>query len=349
MKIVMPIADLHIGGGCKVLVDTASALTKRGHEVEIVIPRTATVKYPIPCTLTVVPQLTPETIPFGDVVLTNFYTTFLPAYQAWPEQCVRFSLGFEPYWVPDRKLAEWTYTQGVPVISISHWLDRQILQISGQHSRVIPLGTDPAIFKPRFTKQGLSHDPRPPVILHIARAKEDGYALKGFDDLKAALDIVSKEWRQPFTVHLVCPDRALDLPGIDHRHFFPKDEGEMADMYRSADLFVSSSWFEAFSLPPLEAMACGTPVVTTDSGGVLDYCQHMSNAYVVPPKDPRRLAQGIAAVLSDRFLASRLSAGGKHTASQFTKLRFEESIVAAVEEAAASLQGSSVRKGGNSG
>ncbi|MEC0267520.1 glycosyltransferase family 4 protein [Paenibacillus anseongense] len=334
MKIVIPAADLHIGGGCKVLVDIAGALTKKGHEVEVVIPKTATVKYNIPCKLTIVPKLEADYIPYGDIILPNFYTTFQSAFEAWPEQTVRLSLGFEPLWVPNREAALWTYAQEVPILSISSWLDQQIFDHVGRRSTIVSLGIDPRIFRP----QGPRIHPHPSkkttkVILYIARDRRD-YALKGFDDFYACMEIIKNEYAGDYMVYLICPDGAVSLVtlGIPERIFYPKNEFEMAKLFRTADVFVASSWFEAFSLPPLEAMACGTPVVTTNSGGVMDFCSHMESAYVTKPRDPRQLAQGICAVLSDRQLAEKLALGGKASAARLTKAHFERNIVNALEE-----------------
>ncbi|MGG1518497.1 glycosyltransferase family 4 protein [Paenibacillus oryzisoli] len=334
MKTVIPAADLHIGGGCKVLVDIAGALTSKGHEVEIVIPQTATVKYNIPCKLTIVPKLDRAYIPYGDIVLTNFYTTFQPAFEAWPEQTVRLSLGFEPLWAPDRQAALWTYSQGVPVISISSWLDQLIYAHSGRRSTVVSLGVDPKVFRPRGPKIAPLPDKiSSKVILYIARDARD-YALKGFSDFFSAMEIIKNEYRGDYIVYLICPDGIMSLSQLDipERIFRPKDEFEMAELYRTADVFVASSWFEAFSLPPLEAMACGTPVVTTNSGGVMDFCKHMESAYVTTPKDARGLAQGICAILSDPPLADKLARGGGVSAARLTKALFERNMVNALEE-----------------
>ncbi|NOV04260.1 glycosyltransferase family 4 protein [Paenibacillus planticolens] len=334
MKIVIPAADLHIGGGCKVLVDIAGALTNRGHEVEVVIPQTATVKYSIPCKLTVVPKLDKAYIPYGDIILPNFYTTFQSAFEAWPEQTVRLSLGFEPLWVPNREAALWTYAQNVPVISISSWLDQQIYDHVGRRSTIVSLGIDPLVFRPQGPRmKPLQSQKSGKVILYIARDRDD-YALKGFDDFYACMEIIKNEYAGDYVVYLICPDGEISLGElyIPERIFYPINEHEMAKLYRTADVFVASSWFEAFSLPPLEAMACGTPVVTTNSGGVMDFCSHMDSAYVTKPRDPRGLAQGICAVLSDRHLAEKLALGGKAAAARLTKARFERNIVNVLED-----------------
>ena len=332
MRVVIPVGSLHIGGGCKVLVQIANALADRGHDTEVVCPQGEPVAYELRAKLTFVPYLAPQYIPDGDIVLTNFYTTFRPSFEAWPEHCVRLSLGFEPYWVSDREGALWTYAQGVPIISISHWLDEVIYSHVGQRSHVVNVGVDPQIFHPGARMERRSGRRR--RILYIARDPQMGYELKGYNDFVAAMQIVASQYEGKCKVYMICPERILPLPGIHHRAVRPRDDEEMAHLYRASDVFVSTSWFEGFAIPPLEAMACGTPVVTTDSGGVLDFCTHGSTAYVVPPKDPALIAQGILAVLTSGKLAAALRAGGLERAAHLTSEQFEKNIVELLEHLA---------------
>ncbi|NUN97501.1 MAG: glycosyltransferase family 4 protein, partial [Candidatus Omnitrophica bacterium] len=71
-------------------------------------------------------------------------------------------------------------------------------------------------------------------------------------------------------------------------------------------------------LPPLEAMACGTPVVLTDSVGVREYAMHEGNCLMVPPGDPSALASAIRRALEDRALRERLAENGLATVPRFT-------------------------------
>lgn len=331
MKVVIPVGDLHMGGGCKVLVDITNALQAAGHEAEIVIPENASVKYDVRGELTVVPALTREHIPPGDLILTNFYTTCRGALEAHPDKCVRLSLGFEPYWVPEPEQALWTYKQGMPVITISHWLDDQIAVHTNQRSQVVPLGVDPAVFHPAAKREGTSS---PKVIMYIARNPAAGYALKGFSDFQRAIEQLRASYEGDFVVHMVCTEGDLSLPGVPYRIFQPATDDEMAELYRGADLFVSTSWFEAFALPPLEAMACGTPVVTTNSGGLLEYCEHLKNAILTQPKNPDELAAGMLRVLRDQELAASLASEGLATAARFTKEKFLNHMISVLEDIA---------------
>jgi len=98
--------------------------------------------------------------------------------------------------------------------------------------------------------------------------------------------------------------------------FFPAQK-KLAGIYSSADVFVSSSRYEGFGLPGLEAMACGVPVVTTDSGGVREYAIPEETAIVVPSQKPGALAEGILRVLNDKPLRERLIKNGLEKAKEF--------------------------------
>jgi glycosyltransferase involved in cell wall biosynthesis len=330
MKVVIPAMSLETGGGCKILVEIANALHASGHDTEMVVPSWSPIVYDVKCKLTKVPKLEKDNIPYGDIVLANFYSTFKPAYEAWPNQCVRLCQGFEPLWVKDKDYALWTYSHDIPIISVSHWLDDQIFQHTNKRSAaIVNLGLDPNIFYP-----GSNHnnDNKRKVILYIARDPKLGYQLKGYDDFVKSMEIFQKEYNGKFVVHMVCTETILPLPGIPHRTFRPKTDQEMADLYRSADIFVSTSWIEGFGLPPLEAMACQTPVVTTNSGGILDFCRHLKSAYITKPKDPKAIAAGIKEVLTNKKLAETLAYRGLKSASKLTKSNFEKKIVKALED-----------------
>jgi D-inositol-3-phosphate glycosyltransferase len=75
--------------------------------------------------------------------------------------------------------------------------------------------------------------------------------------------------------------------------------GEMPAWYRSADMLVATPWYEPFGLTPLEAMACGVPVVATEVGGLTDTVVDGITGDLVPPRDPRALAIALRRLLAD--------------------------------------------------
>jgi glycosyltransferase involved in cell wall biosynthesis len=74
---------------------------------------------------------------------------------------------------------------------------------------------------------------------------------------------------------------------------------EMPAWYRSADLMVTAPWYEPFGLTPLEAMACGVPVVATAVGGLIDTVVDGVTGELVRPRDPAGLGHTIRRLLAD--------------------------------------------------
>jgi glycosyltransferase involved in cell wall biosynthesis len=87
-------------------------------------------------------------------------------------------------------------------------------------------------------------------------------------------------------------------------------------VYNLADVFVYPSLYEGFGLPPLEAMACGTPVITT---AVSSLPEHVGDAGIlIPPQDEEALFQALVKVLQDPDLRGELSRKGPERAAQYS-------------------------------
>jgi glycosyltransferase involved in cell wall biosynthesis len=91
----------------------------------------------------------------------------------------------------------------------------------------------------------------------------------------------------------------LDRPGLRERIVLPGyvPDADLAPLYAGAELFLFPSLAEGFGFPPLEAMACGTPVVAADSSSLRENLA--GAAELVPPEDPRALALAIERLLAD--------------------------------------------------
>ncbi|WP_328523106.1 glycosyltransferase [Kribbella sp. NBC_00359] len=85
---------------------------------------------------------------------------------------------------------------------------------------------------------------------------------------------------------------------------------DVAALIRSADLVVCTPWYEPFGIVPLEAMACGKPVVASAVGGLLDTVVDGVTGIHVPPRDPGRLAAVLNDLLHNSPLCKELGRAG---------------------------------------
>lgn len=159
----------------------------------------------------------------------------------------------------------------------------------------------------------------PITILHVGKST----FYKNLEGMIEALSLLPAEWRNK--VHLVKvgldftpPQRDLiRRRGLNERvHFLGQlSLGDLVLLYNVVDLVLFPSLYEGFGWPPVEAMACGTPVVCSDRGSLKEVVGDA--AVIVDPETPKSIANGVEKVLSDGMLRETLIARGLKQAKKY--------------------------------
>jgi len=126
------------------------------------------------------------------------------------------------------------------------------------------------------------------------------------------------------------PALARELGVADSVKFIgPVDEADKPALYRGASVFLYPSRYEGFGLPPLEAMACGVPIVASSAASLPEVIG--AAGYLIPPDDTRALGAALLTCVVEPTVADDLRARGLAQAKKFSWERTARETVAAYE------------------
>ncbi len=221
----------------------------------------------------------------------------------------------------------WSVHAAAHIIAISETTKRDLVEryrVAEQNITVIPHGVNTSLTRPddvtiaeTMQRLGLTR----PFVLAVGtvqpRKNYDGLA-RALGAIKIAglphqLVIAGKRGWLADEVH-----RKIDASGnADRVHQLGYvSEHDLAALYAAADLMVFPSWYEGFGLPALEAMQCGTPVVSSNRGALPESVGDAG--LIVDPGDEAALGQTLVRGLTDDALRQRLIAAGRRRAREFT-------------------------------
>lgn len=219
---------------------------------------------------------------------------------------------------------------------------------------VVPGGFDPAELWPinkARARATLGLPPDGPVILQLGRMvprKGVDNVIRAFSrvvhrhDIPARLLVVGGETREPDPVATPELGRLMAIArdeGVEGRVLFVGQRGRevLKFYYSAADVFVTTPWYEPFGITPVEAMACGTPVIGANVGGIKFTVRDGEAGYLVPPDDPDALAERIAHLHRQPRLANVLRKRAIRRANDlFTWRRVAEGVASLYESVLAS-------------
>jgi glycosyltransferase involved in cell wall biosynthesis len=350
MKINFNSLDLILSGGNRTIFEISNRLVERGHKVTITAigspqdskwfsPIKAEVRYKkVTFAMNLfrkfylryrwnydVEDALIRLMPDCDINVAGYCFTAYPTFFSGIGRPFYLIQHYEPYFFQGtararlRERAKLTYFLPMRKLVVSRWLKDAVDKFGGEGATYIGNGVNTDVFRP-------SNVERDSYFRVMAFFR--GIEWKGEDTILRALDSLSKEIR----LKLI----AVGSGKIGNVRFPVESHGvvtdqQLAELYSSSDVFVFASRSEGFGLPPLEAMACGTAVVTTDCCGVNEYAKNEYNAVVA--KETGRLGEAIERIYEDGNLRDRLRIGGFETVRQYDMDRVVDRVETVFSEA----------------
>lgn len=321
LRICMLVPRVDVGGGARILLEHASRLADRGHEVLVLA------NYPRPEWFDVRADYRHVPVGMGlhdalvpcDLIVCGYWDQVAAARATGVAPVVHFEQGdfhlFEDIDPVTRAFVQANMDRADVTTTVS----ARVADVLAKRYGVADVGVvhnsvDARVFRPDGPKRTGA-----PYVLCVGW---DGNEFKGMEEVHAL-------WEQLRT----------ERPGLDLVWVTPRppqrpmgtvvvapSQAELASIYRGAAVYLCASHYESFPLPPLEAMACGAPVVTTANVGVLEYARDAENAVVVPIGDAAAMKVAIERVLDEPLLSAALRARGAETAASFSWERIIEEL-----------------------
>jgi glycosyltransferase involved in cell wall biosynthesis len=201
------------------------------------------------------------------------------------------------------------------LITVSESSRRDILaamRVDADRLHVVPVGANPDVFRPRPEVRRV-----PGRIMTTASAD---VPMKGLSFLIEALAKLRTERDDAHLVVIGKPKGKSTIPPLVDRlgiegavHFENGVSTErIVELYAEAELAAVPSLYEGFSLPAVEAMACGVPIVATTGGAIPEVVgRDGETGLLVPPGDTSALAAALGRALDDPELRARVGAAGR--------------------------------------
>lgn len=217
------------------------------------------------------------------------------------------------------------------IITVSENTARDIeecLHVKKNKIHVVYNGIDPVYFKePDVRKED--------YILFVGRGdpyknlsglvKAYSLLVKKYNIQNKLLVVGEKDPRYPEVENLA---EKLNLKDKIVFHGYADTE-DLVNIYRKAKVLVMPSFYEGFGLPAIEAMACGTPVIVSNTPSLMEVVK--DNAIIIDPYNVNEMAEAVHKVITDRNLAEGLSRKGVVYARQFTIEKMAEETLKVYE------------------
>ncbi len=237
----------------------------------------------------------------------------------------------------------------VVVATVAELTQLRFLYKANGNMVVIPPGVDVSHFYPipaDEAKLYVGLKPEDRMVLFVGRIEP----LKGVDTLIQAMSCLQlKETKRPVHLAIIGGDpgaspeemtaemarlqKLCDDLGLDQSVVFlgQRDQDKLPYYYSAAEVVVMPSHYESFGMVALEAMACGTPVIASEVGGLAYLVRDGETGFTIPDQEPEELCDKISWLLNDQELHKTMSARAVEYAQDYAWDKIAKQILEVYE------------------
>lgn len=337
MKIAFWLPHLKISGGTRISLGYADALSRRGHDVSVVVvnpnpPRRflsnlfrLKPRWQRGLRARVVRVASWGVAPDAEIVIADswrvtqdFLLSGNPAYG------VEFIQHDERLYHGNPEQVAAVYRSSLRKVVVATWLRDMLGRDFGQEALVLLNPIDRSLFFPVPVRRDI--DTTRILVL------DHDYVWKGTAE-GVAIVLRLKERYPHIRLVMFGVRRTTNAMYADEYHFAPPQE-RLRELYSSCDIYLCPSWDEGSGLPSMEAMLCGAALVTYDNGGSRDYAMDGETAFVAAHRDQEDLSRKLEIAVSSPELRLRIAAAG---ATKIKSLPHWDEQVAQLENILASV------------
>ena len=339
MKITFLLPKIELSGGVKVIFEYANRLYHKGHSVSVVYPfirmrsgrryyeygyLSEVIKkgiasiiegvnvdwFDLKADLIRVPTFSEKYIPNADVIVATWWETAFYVGRYSKKKGEKFYL-IQHYeiWGGPPAIVDKSYQLGLHNIVISTWLKKVIEKLGAPVADLVLNGVNLEEFYPDKEKRDNTYIR---ILMPYRRLK-----WKGVNDGLKVYEIVKKEYANARLVMFGPKPGKNELPEDVEFHLLPTKDS-VRKLYNSSDIFCFPSHSEGFGLPPIEAMACKLPVVSTNVGAIPDVAINGKTALISEPKDIESMAKNIITLIKDSKMREKIAVDGYEYVKKLT-------------------------------
>lgn len=315
LHVVYVIHHNQICGGLKIILEHTNRLFSRGVKVTIVSHQPKPTWFLVKAHYVEVPfhlELA-KGIPPCDVIVAGYWDQIQACIEMGIAPVVYFEQGdfhlFEYEKIDSmlKSMLQKQFTLPRHIVTVSTPAAKKIAEHFYREAYIIPNGLDETI----FYFQPKKHQKWKMLIVG-----DENVAFKGIKQLIHIHELLVKRGVD-IELIWITPSNPTIKSLKNVRIYVAPDQYIIGELYREATIYVCNSSYEAFGLPGLEAMACGTPVITSKAEGVFEYAIDLHNCFMVDAGDTYAFIEKIECLLKDQNLYNQFQKNAIKTAENY--------------------------------